>query len=280
MITIKNLEFSYHKHPVFEGVSMELEEGRIYGLLGQNGVGKTTTLKILSGLLKNNAGECLVNGYHPFDRKPSFLQDIFFLPETVEANEMSAKVFAKSIGAFYPNFDISEFLRLMEIFELDPDTRLNKLSYGQQKKAYIATALSLRTHILMLDEPSNGLDIPSKSQLRKVISASADESRIIIISTHQVRDLENLIDPIIILDSRGVLLNASIEEISDKLYFSVESTVHQSALYSEQTFGGYIQVRPNFEAMESKVNLEALFNTVLLNKDYIKATFGKSDNRY
>lgn len=275
MITIKNLEFSYPKHQVFKDVNLELEEGKIYGLLGQNGVGKTTLLKILTGLLKNGSGECLVNGANPFGRKPSFLQDIYFLPETIEAPEISGLRFAKSIGAFYPNFSIEEFNNYMMLFELDPQAKLNKLSHGQQKKAFIAVALSLNTKLLLLDEPSNGLDIPSKAQLRKVIAASTDETRTVIISTHQVRDLENLIDPIIILDTQGVLMNASIEEISEKLYFSIEPELHESALYNERGLGGYLQVRPNFEGVESRVNLEALFNTVLINKDYIKANFTK-----
>lgn len=267
MVNIENLEFSYPKHQVFKGIDLKLEEGKIYGLLGQNGVGKTTLLKIISGLLKSNGGKCTVDGWNPFERQPEFLKELFYVPEDFVGPDEAVEVFAKHLGVFYPNFDLDRFFRMMAVFEVNPADKFTKMSYGQAKKSIISVALALRTKLLLMDEPSNGLDIPSKSQLRRVIAQCADDSSTIIISTHQVRDLENLIDPIIILDNiEGVLLNASIEKISQKLYFSLDSAKDETALYSEPTLGGYMKVNLNSDEKESKVNIEALFNAVLCNK--------------
>lgn len=274
MIQIENLQFSYSRHTVFRNVSLNLEKGKIYGLLGQNGVGKTTLLKIISGLLNNNEGVCKVNGYLPFERKPDFLKEIYYVPEDFVGPDEKIDSFVKNIGVFYPNFDLDLFYRLMSIFEVNPESKFTKLSHGQSKKAIISVALSLKTELLLMDEPSNGLDIPSKTQFRKVIAQCADENTTFIISTHQVRDLENLIDPIIILDNKeGILLNSSIQEISDKLYFSLEPTRNENALYCEPLLGGYAVVSVNTQSKESKVNIEALFNAVLNNKNTIKELF-------
>lgn len=276
MIKIENLEFNYPKYQVFKDITLTLEEGKIYGLLGQNGVGKTTLMKIIAGLLKSAKGDCNVNGVNPFKREPSFLQDIYFIPEDFTGPNAIVQEYAKNTGEFYPRFDMELFHKLMSEFEVNPLAKFTKLSFGQQKKAIISLALALRTKILLLDEPSNGLDIPSKTQLRRLIAQYTDEESTVIISTHQVRDLENLIDPIIILDRQKVLINASIEEISEKLHFSLEPEADTSALYCEPVLGGYAIVRINTSGMESKVNIETLFNCVLNNKEYIKSTFQKS----
>ena len=139
--------------------------------------------------------------------------------------------------------------------------------------ALIAFALALNTRVLLMDEPSNGLDIPSKTTLRRVISECATEDRVIAISTHQVRDLENLIDPIIILDRSGMILNASIEQISEKLLFTMSQEPDPEAYWSENSLSGYYQVIPNRDGMPSRVNLEALFNATLRNKETFKKLF-------
>ncbi|MFA5850090.1 MAG: ABC transporter ATP-binding protein [Bacteroidales bacterium] len=273
MVTIQNLNFNYSKHLVFKDISLTLETGKIYGLLGQNGVGKTTLLKIMSGLLKLKSGSCTIMGYDPFDRKPGFLQEIFFIPEDFVGPDIVVNDFARLRGQFYPNYDANKFSRLMTDFEVNGNSKFTQLSFGQQKKAIIAFALSTNTKLILLDEPSNGLDIPSKSQLRKVISQASTQESCIVISTHQVRDLENLIDPIIILDKNAVLLNESIENISKELNFSFSNTPANNALYCEATLGGYLVVQRNTTNEESKVNIEALFNSVLTNKQKIREIF-------
>lgn len=286
MITLKNLDFSYKRTAVFKNISLEFKEGNVYGLLGENGVGKTTLLKLICGLQFPNAGICKVDEFIPQERDPYFLQNIFYLPEEVITENTTPENFINKLGVFYPRYDYSYFLNLMKELEVDHTKKFDAMSYGQKKKSLLACALSLRTDYLLLDEPTNGLDIPSKALFRKVIlqhsidvNNSTDAiNRVptIIISTHQVKDVENLIDPIVILDHDEVLLNATFEEISSKLYFDYGSEKSDDALYTEMIPGGYINVLPNKFEMESKVNVEALFNAVRNNKKIIREIFAMS----
>ena len=282
MITINNLDFSYKNVAVFKNISLEFKEGNVYGLLGENGVGKTTMLKIISGLQFPKNGTCVVDDFIPSERDPYFLQNIFYLPEEVITEDTTPEKFINKIGVFYPRYDHAYFLNLMKELEVDPSRKFNAMSYGQKKKSLLACALSLRTDYLLLDEPTNGLDIPSKALFRKVIlqhSTDADNNvPTIIISTHQVKDVENLIDPIVILDHEEVLLNATFEEISSKLYFDYGSEKSDDALYTEMIPGGYINVLQNKFGMESKVNVEALFNAVRNNKKVIREIFAVGKN--
>lgn len=286
MIKIDNISFSYGKDAVLKNISMTLEDGKIYGLLGENGVGKTTLLTLLCGLKRPQGGEILVDTApaatrestaavpaKPYDRLPALLEDQYFLSDEVAEVALTASDYARSYGKFWKNFDYARFLELMDLFETDVQQKMNKMSFGQLKKTYISFALACGTRYLYMDEPTNGLDIPSKAQFRKAVMKYTREDAIILISTHQVRDLENIIDPIIILDRQDVLLNASVAEISEKLTFDYGSEKHPEALYSEMIPGGYIQVYPNADGKESKVNVEALFNTVHLHKEFIHQLF-------
>ena len=273
MITIKNLDFSYKNAAVFKNISLNFKRGNVYGLLGENGVGKTTLLKLICGLQHPTAGTCTIDEFVPSERNPYFLQNIFFLPEEVITDDTTPEKFVKKLGVFYPRYDHEYFLNLMNELEVDATKKFDALSYGQKKKALLACALSLRTDYLLLDEPTNGLDIPSKALFRKVILQHCTDETTVIISTHQVKDVENLIDPIVILDHDEVLLNATFEEISSKLYFEYGAEKSDDALYSEMMPGGYINVLPNNFEMESKVNVEALFNAVRNNKKKIREIF-------
>lgn len=275
MIRINDLGFSYGEKPVLKHIGMTLEEGKIYGLLGENGVGKTTLLTLLSGLKKPQVGSIDIDSHNPFDREPSFLTEQFYLSDDVNAANMKASDYASNYGKFWEMFDMAKFLEIMEVFENDPTQKMNRMSTGQLKKTHIAFALACNTKYLFMDEPTNGLDIPSKAQFRKAIMKYTREDSTLLISTHQVRDLENVIDPIIILDKQDVLLNASIEEITQKLYFEYGSEKMDGALYSEMIPGGSIQVGLNTAGADSKVNIEALFNTVHQHKELIKGIFNK-----
>ena len=277
MIKIENLAFSYGENVVLKDISMNLGEGRIYGLLGENGVGKTTLLTLLAGLKKTGEGSIDIDGYNPFDRKPSFLSEIYYLPDEVPATKMKALSFAMEYGQFWKGFDLDRFCKIMEVLENDANMRMDRMSYGQLKKTYISFALACNAKYLFMDEPTNGLDIPSKSQFRKAISMYTSDESTLLISTHQVRDLETLIDPIIILDRKDVLLNASLDEITRKLYFDYSTTIDPEALYSELVPGGCIQVVENKTGAESKVNIEALFNTVHKHKELIKEMFNNKN---
>ena len=273
MIKINNLGFSYAENVALKDISMTLDEGHIYGLLGENGVGKTTLLTLLSGLKKPKAGKIEIDGKAPFDRQPSLLTDIYYLSDEVAESNMKAVDYAQNYGKFWESFDFGKFMEIMNIFECDPQQKMNQMSFGQLKKTHIAFALACNTKYLFMDEPTNGLDIPSKAQFRKALLKYTREDSTVLISTHQVRDLENVIDPIIILDKQQVLLNASIQEISEKLYFDYSGEAVPAALYREMTPGGCIQVLPNVTKEESKVNIEALFNTVHKHKELIHNLF-------
>lgn len=278
MIQINDLSFSYGRNKVFDRLTLSLEKGNIYGLLGQNGVGKTTLLKIMAGLLKSEQAACRVNGFHPYKRKPVFLADIYYLPEEPACPPGTVGELGKNYGIFYPGFKKEKFYSLLDRFEVKPEKRFKDLSAGQQKKAYISYALSLNTGILLLDEPSNGLDIPSKALFRSIVAGHINEEHIMVISTHQVRDLEHLIDPVIILDNKGVLLHATVQKITEKVCFVTKSDSDPDALYSEETPLGYAMVKANTCGLDTKVNLEALFNAVLTHKEWFDENFKEFDH--
>lgn len=276
MIRIGKLGFSYGQVPVLKNITMNLEPGKIYGLLGENGVGKTTLLTLLAGLKKPLQGNIDIDGSTPYSRTPQVLENQFYLADEMLPVPMKAAEYARITGEFWPNYKQDTFEEIMELFENTSDKKMSEMSTGQLKKTYISLALALGCKYLFLDEPTNGLDIPSKAQFRSALMKYTGEDSTIVISTHQVRDLENIIDPIIILDRQDVLLNASLEEISRKLYFDYGTQLHPESLYSEQLPGGFIQVYPNAEGADSKVNIEALFNAVHHNKEFIKGLFAET----
>ena len=270
MISINNLQFSYGSSPVLKNITMKLEEGKIYGLLGENGVGKTTLLTLLCGLKKPQYGSIEIDGTDPYSRDPELYKELYYVPDEVMPLHQTALLFAKNTGVFWANFSLDLFKTIMKEMEVSLDQRMDAMSAGQLKKTYLSFAIACKPRYIFMDEPTNGLDIPSKSQFRAAITKYTSEDSIIIISTHQVRDLENIIDPIIILDKQDVLVNASLEKIASKLTFDYGTTLHPESLYSEQLPGGFIQVLPNTDGEETKVNIEALFNAVHKHKDLIK----------
>ena len=166
MIKVNNLAFSYGKDQVLKNINLTLEDGKIYGLLGENGVGKTTLLTLLCGLKKTQIGSIDADGANPYDREPSLLEQMFYLPDAVPPIYDKANAWAKSRGKFWSNFSLDKFVEIMNDFENDVNQKLSAMSTGQLKKTYISFALACSTKYLFLDEPTNGLDIPSKSQFR------------------------------------------------------------------------------------------------------------------
>jgi len=273
MVTINNLRFSYGLKTVFENISFNMELGKIYGLLGENGVGKTTLLRIIAGLLFPDEGNCTVMDMNPAKRLPAFLQEVFYLPEEFGFPPVKVENFAKTTGGFYPAFSMEQFREYAKEFDVDVTRKFTELSFGQKKKALLAFGIATNAKLMLFDEPTNGLDIPSKTQFRKLIAQVTSDERTFIISTHQVRDLENLIDPIIILDYHDVLLNHSIEAISEKLYFGLREKSPADAFYSEHALNGFYTVEENTSGKESKVNMEQLFNAAMDNKARFKQLF-------
>jgi ABC-2 type transport system ATP-binding protein len=263
MIDVRDITFSYSsKQPLFNNLSLKLEGGHIYGFLGKNGAGKTSLLKNMVGLRFISSGQCEAFGTDVRKRDPEVLSRIYLLPEEVWLPDVSIESYRKVYAGSWPTFNNDYFQHCLRSFDINPTAKLKKMSFGQRKKAAISFALATNVNVLLLDEPTNGLDIPSKGIFRKLAAELVDENRCIVLSTHQVRDLETLIDTVIVLDEGRIVLNKSIEEICEKLYFSTIASFDkpEGALYSELTPKGFTVITPNTEREESKVDLEALFN--------------------
>jgi ABC-2 type transport system ATP-binding protein len=276
MLDLNNLTFGYsRKKLIFQNLSLSLKPGTIYGLLGKNGAGKSSLLRLMGGLLYPIAGRITVAGFEPRKRQPAFLQELYFIPEEIYLPSITVQQYIDTMGPFYPKFSDSQFRRYLTEFDVPQDQKLTAMSYGQKKKIIISFGLAANTRILIMDEPTNGLDIPSKSQFRKIVSSALDPDRLILISTHQVRDLDNLIDAVIVLDESEILLNHSLADIADRLLFNTVSTVMETdhVLYAEPSLRGQAVVMENPTQEDSKVDLERLFNTVVTNRERIKVLF-------
>jgi ABC-2 type transport system ATP-binding protein len=276
MIKIENLSFSYNqKQTLFDNLSLTLPSGNIYGLLGKNGAGKTTLLKIICGLLFPKQGKLNVLGFLPNDRYPQFLREVFLITEEFNLPSLNMEYYVRLYSPFYPNFKHRLFDDYIHEFRIPREQKLSALSYGQKKNFLLSFGLATDCKLLLLDEPTNGLDIPSKSQFRKIIANAVHEERSFIISTHQVRDMENLIDPIIILDEGKIIFCQDNEQISRKLYINKQTDIpdENNVLYYESSLGGYTVVKENINNKESRMNLEILFNAVIGNKQKINEIF-------
>jgi len=277
MINLTNIHFGYSKkRMLFSELNLSLTSGHIYGLLGKNGAGKTSLLKIISGLLFAQKGNAIVMDKRAELRNPEILKELYFLPEEMYIPHLKIRNYAKVYAPFYPGFSMEQFNHYLEEFEInDQEHFADKLSHGQQKKLLISFALATNTRILLLDEPTNGLDIPSKSIFRRVMASSTNDDRLVIISTHQVRDLHSLIDSVIILDNGEIIFNQPSDRITEKLVFKVEeSNVDlNTVLYSEDNIRGILVVKENTEQIESKLDIELLFNAIIANKKRIKEIF-------
>jgi ABC-2 type transport system ATP-binding protein len=265
MVELSQLTFGYGKQKLFENLNLNLEPGHIYGLLGKNGAGKSTLLKNIAGLVFPWEGACTVNGHHASKRLPVFLQQIFFVPEEVYMPAVTARQFVNNTAHFYPNFNHQQFNTMLAAFDVPDDKPLTKLSFGQQKKVMISFGLSTNTSLLIMDEPTNGLDIPSKSQFRKVIASALTDERCVIISTHQVRDLDNLIDTVLILHNRQIVVAKELDAIAEKLSFGTIPANSTSYLYAEEGMMGLNAITLNQHNEYSKVDMELLFNAVISN---------------
>lgn len=269
MIDIKNLNFGYsRKRLLYKDFNLSMASGSVCGLLGKNGAGKSTLLKTVTGTLFPASGTILINGCIPGKRKPSFLETVYFLPEEISVPRLSVKRYLSLFSGFYPCFDENLFFKSLDMLEVSTDRALNTLSFGQQKKFMIAFGIACNTRVLLMDEPTNGMDIPSKTQFRRLVSSVFSGERMLIISTHQVRDLDSLIDRVVIVDNGRLLLNMSVSDITRRLYFTTLSEMPDEPagiLYAEPSLRGISVVMDNEDGEDSKINLEHLFNAVIEN---------------
>jgi ABC-2 type transport system ATP-binding protein len=267
MVHIENLHFSYRRRPVFSGLDLELQPGHIYGLFGRNGTGKSTLLRNIAGFLFPRQGSINAMGFTPGKRQPAFLAKYFHVPEEFQLPDISLADWMEGISPFYTDFSQRRFDTYTREFSIPTFDYLHELSYGQQKKVIISLALATNAPLLLMDEPTNGLDIHSKSQFRKVIAGAIDEHKCILISTHQVNDLQHLIDDIIILEEGKILFNQSIARIAEVLLFkhAFDTQETEGALYSESTVRGQALILPNYKGEDNRPDLEMLYKAVLLN---------------
>ncbi len=266
LIHLQDLEFGYPKgQPLFEHLDLGIDRGGIYGLLGRNGAGKSTLLKLITGCLQPTAGRADLFGRPAFERHPLDLRRLYFLPEQVYLPARSWQVLAKAYGPFYPNFDDAAFRQNLEAFEVPTDRKLTQLSLGQKKKGLICFALACNTELLVMDEPTNGLDIPSKAQFRSLLAEVASDERTIVVSTHQVRDLAGLIDPIIVVEAGSVIAQLDLATVSQVLSFDLVSSLRApaDALHAERVPGGHYVVRSNTDGRHTEPDLEVLFNAIV-----------------
>ena len=275
MVTIRDLDFSYRRKTVFKGLNLNLEPGHIYGLLGRNGTGKSTLLRNLAGFLFPKNGRIDALGFNPAKRQPAFLQQVYLLPEEFYLPPIPIAKWVHHAAAFYPRFSMEQFYKYIAGFDIPMDGSMQEMSYGQQKKLLISFSLAINSPLLLMDEPTNGLDILSKSQFRKVIAGAVDEKKTILISTHQVKDLENLIDRILVIEDGRILFNQDMETIAQRLTFLLSFDPEQTkkALYSETSLKGNALVLPNMDGEDSRPDLEMLYKAIILQGEKINSLF-------
>ena len=265
MITIQNLSFQYKKQDaLFTDLTFMQKSGSIVGLLGKNGAGKSTLLGLIAGLLRPQIGTLNINGFKPFDRLPNFLADIYMVSEEFSFPSITIQLYIKATAPLYPKFDYVKMNNILQEFELDFKKNLNKLSHGQRKKFLIAFALATNCSLLILDEPTNGLDIPSKSLFRKILVSSVTDEQLVIISTHQVKDIETIIDTIVVLDEGKMVFNETVLDISQQWQFKTVAGLAriENQIYQEKCLGGYRIIEPANKLEETEIDIELLFNAI------------------
>ncbi len=283
MLQVNNVTYAYsRKAPkVLDGFSLELAEGGVYGLLGPNGAGKSTLLNIIAGALKPQAGSVEYNGLNTRKRLPDTMADIFIVPEELNLPAMTLDKYAKFYGALYPKFSYDQMIAHLDTFELEKSLKLNALSMGQKKKVFMSFAMACNTRLLLMDEPTNGLDIPSKASFRRFIAQNMTDERIFVISTHQVRDIDRLLDHIIIMNHNRVIFDKAVAEIQERLKFieSNDRADAENALYALPSISGAALVLPNDDGIDTDVNLELLFDFALRKPELLNAMFNNDNNQ-
>ncbi len=279
MISFNQIGFRYRLgSQVFRDFSLTLSPGHVYGVLGENGVGKSTLMKLASGVLIPTAGSVTIDGREASLREESSMAKIIYLPEEFSLPALTLDEFRAVTAPFYPSFSDESFEECCRVLDVVRDRRLDKLSMGQRKRAYLAFAFATGAQWLLLDEPTNGLDVAAKEAFRRLVARYADEGRSVVISTHSVREIESLIDHLIILDRRGIVLDASMCEIGRRLRFGRISADEQSKryeepLFSESTLAGTSGVVVNTTDEESPVDIEMLFMASLRSTERLRVLF-------
>lgn len=263
MISLENVSFSYgQKEPVIRDLTVEVGNGRIYGLFGKNGSGKTTLLKLMSGLLFARRGSIRADGRDVSKRQVETLRNIFFMQAEFRFGRTSLEKFINLHKPLYPAFSMDILEDCLTESGMSMNTeKLDTLSTGEKKKVMFSIALASGSEYLLLDEPMNGMDIPSRGIFRKLLLKHLGEDRTAVISTHIASDMENILSDIMILSDEGKMFSRTLEEISEKYCFGY-AVSGEGALYAEPCAGGYRVISERKGGSPTEIMTELLFNAV------------------
>ncbi len=276
-IFVEHLDFGYAKAPLFRQFHAHLRRPGIYGLFGRNGSGKSTLLKLLAGLLTPHAGQVRVMGHVPRKRAAEFLGQIYILPEEFHLPNLTPATLCRTHAGFYPQFSTELFTTYMHELEVPADQGFGAMSLGQKKKAAIAFALATQTPVLLMDEPTNGLDIVSRGQFKKLMARPEQAGRMVLISTHQAHDLESILSHIWFIDHGQLVLSSPMQALAQWLHMGVANSQADlpaaHALLYQEPIGQQIAwvARRDGEQAHSPVQLELLYKALSLNKDAVLA---------
>lgn len=272
MINVSNLQFQYGRKRIYENFSLSLSEPGVYGLFGRNGSGKSTLLKMLSGLLFPTQGSIDVLGFTPAKRNPHFLEQIYILPEEFHLPNISLASLLRTHAPFYPRFSADDFSQYIRTFELPLHANFDAMSLGQKKKAVLAFALATHTPVLLMDEPTNGLDIMGRSQFKTIMARPEHSDRIVIISTHQAHDLESLMRYVLFVDGGHLELAADLQTLQKALCMGVVDDAAQlpaHLIYQEPMGQHWAYVAANHADAPSVMQLELLYKALSVNKQAV-----------
>ena len=283
MIQIEGLHYGYGRAALYADFSAQIGQPGIYGVFGRNGSGKSTLLRLLCGLLTPWQGRVRVLGFEPRQRAAEFLASVYIVPEEFHLPNLTAAQLARTHGSFYPRFSHALFSDYLQVLEVPVDSRFETMSLGQKKKAAIVFALATQTPLLLMDEPTNGLDIVGRGQFRELMRRPEQAQRVVMISTHQAHDLESILSHIWFIDQGRLALAARMDELADRLSMGVAATaqalptdglLYQEALGAQMA---YVARRVAGAPAEGALQLELLYKALSLNRDAMLEALATAD---
>ena len=220
LLECKNLCKSYDEKQVLKDVNLKIPKGKIIGLLGKNGMGKTTLIKLINDLLTPISGEVLINGKKPGVESKKIIS---YLPEkTYIDREMKVKDAIKYFEEFYDNFDSEKAKKLLKDLDLDANSKIGKMSKGMQEKLQLILVMSRNAELYILDEPLGGVDPATRDYILDTILSNFSEGASVIISTHLISDIERILDEVIFIDKGEIIVTSSADELRNKENASID----------------------------------------------------------